>query len=167
MAPWKAAFLKSLEEDSDLVDESDFEFGPPATANDLAALESQISAKLPADVQSLLSEFNGITRTTGGCREPYYFSTQEMPQAVEVYRHWDQPTDLLMQCSRDILYICQENGFSRMWGIAIRPFGPFVYGQVVAFDHDMIRNAELPEELFGSPYQRLIDLVEADWKMAN
>lgn len=167
MPGWKAAFLKSLEADSDIVDESDFEFGLPATADEIALLESQISARIPDEVLSLLSEFNGIARISDGCREPYFFSTQEMPQAVEVYRDWDQPTDLLMKCSQDILYVCQENGFSRMWGVAIRPFGPFVYGQVVAFDHDMIRNAETPEELFASPYERLLDLVEADWKMAS
>ncbi len=165
MPYWKNGFLKSLE--PDLEDESHFEFAPPATVYEFAELERLISATIPEDLRSLLSEFNGIVRISGGYREPYFFSTHEMPTAAEVYRNWDQPTELLMDCSRNILYICQLNGFSRMWGYVIRPFGPFDYGQIVAFDHDMIRIAEHPAQLFATPYARLIDLVEKDWKLAS
>ena len=162
MPQWKNAFLNSLE--PDLETEEDFEFGPPATDGELAQLEAGISAKIPEDVRHLLREFNGVKRLAYGEKEPYFFNTQEIPEAIEVYRDWDQPTDQLMQWSRNILYVCQENGFSVMWGVVIRPFGPFEYGQIVAFDHDRIRNAENPDELFVVPYSRLIDLVQADWK---
>lgn len=162
MSYWKSSFLKSLEPDFE--EETDFEFASPATIYDFANLERHIAAKIPEDIRSLLSEFNGIKRISGNDREPYFFSTQEMPAAAEIYRKWDQPTKLLMDCSRDILFVCQVNGFSEMWGVAVRPFGSFEYGQIVAFDHDMIGNAEQPDELFASPYFRLIDLVEANWK---
>lgn len=165
MSIWKTAFLAGLDPDDE--SEGAFEFGPPATADDLAKLQQFISAKIPEDVCGLLLEFNGVKRVTTYGPEPYYFSTHEMPTAVDMYRSWDVPTDLLIDCSRDILYLCQENGFSQMWGVTIRPFGPFIYGQIVAFDHDRIDGARRPEELFLSPYPRLADLLADSWKILD
>ncbi|PHS03241.1 MAG: hypothetical protein COA78_18710 [Blastopirellula sp.] len=159
MAKWKAAFLKSLDPEYDT--EESFTFGPPATEAELSALETAISEKLPEDLRELLLEFNGIKDSDG---ETYFFDTTEMPTAAEYYREWDWPTDMLLECSSNILYVCQENGFSEMWGVAVKPFGSFQYGQVVAFNHDEIAYAEEPDELFVVPYQSLIKLVEADFK---
>ena len=165
MSKWKEAFLKSL--DPGYESEADFRFGAPVTDDELEELESQISAKVPDDLRSLLREFNGI-KSVGDYEEAVFFAAQEMPEAAEeTYREWDWPTELLMECSRDILYVCQENGEAEMWGMAIRPFGSFQYGQVVAFDHDRIMDADEPDRLFVSPYPQLLDLVEAKYKKSS
>ena len=54
-----------------------------------------------------------------------------------------------------------------MWGVVIRPFASFEYGQIVAFDHDEIAYAEEAGELFVSPYSNLIELVEAQYKKTS
>ena len=162
MAKWKSAFLKSLIPEYDT--EDSFKFGQPASEEELSTLESAISAKLPDDLRDLLLEFNGIKELDG---EAYFFDTTEMPTAAEYYREWDWPTDLLLECSQNILYVCQENGFSNMWGVVVKPFGSFEYGQVVAFNHDMIMEAESADELFVSPYKTLLELVEAQYKQSS
>ena len=54
MGKWKKAFLKSI--DPEFETPSSFEFGPPATAKQLAALERAVSAKIPGDLRELLQE---------------------------------------------------------------------------------------------------------------
>lgn len=162
MGKYKEAFLRSL--NSERESEESFVFGPPATEADLAALESTSAAKLPQDLRELLSEFNGIKTADG---EVYFFNTTEMPKAAEYYRDWDWPTDLLLECSANILYVCQENGMASMWGVVIRPFASFEYGQIIAFDHDEIAFAEEAGELFMVPYDSLVELVEAEYKRAE
>ncbi|NNJ25490.1 SMI1/KNR4 family protein [Alienimonas chondri] len=158
MAKWKSAFLNSLVPEYDA--EESFTFGAPATEAEFSTLEAAISAPVPDELRELLREFNGIRDEDG----PYYFATTQMPTAADYYREWDWPTDLLMERSADILYVCQENGYANMWGVVVRPFGPFQPGQIVAFDHDLIMDAETPEELFASPYESLLELVEAQYK---
>ena len=51
-----------------------------------------------------------------------------------------------------------------MWGVVIKPFASFEYGQIVAFDHEQIAFAEQADELFNSPYDSLLELVEAQYK---
>ncbi len=154
MAKWKKAFLASLGD----ADPADFQFGPPATEDDLAKLEKQIGRKIPKDLRALLKEFNGITARG----ETYFFPTKEMPSAAEYYRKaWGDSADLLLECSRHILYVCQENGLSEMWGVVFKPFEGFERGQIVAFDHDNIMSADSAEELFASPYESLQELLEA------
>ena len=159
---YKQAFRASLNPDRE--SEDTFEFGPPADEKALSDLETSIGAPVPGELRELLAEFNGIWDSDG---DAYYFALEEMPRAAEYYREWDWPTDLLMDCSKNILYICQENGLATMWGIVVKPFGPFEYGQIVAFDHDLIMDAEEADELFNVPYSSLLDLVAAEYKASE
>jgi hypothetical protein len=74
MGKWKKAFLKSI--DFEFETPSSFTFGPPATEQQLAALERAVSAKVPGDLRELLQEFNGVTPEGPLGREDYFFSNR-------------------------------------------------------------------------------------------
>jgi hypothetical protein len=162
MGKWKDAFLKSLDPEFDSPDS--FEFGAPATDAELAELSAAFGAKLPKDLAGLLREFNGVTRSFDGQKEPYYFNSREIPVAGEYYRQWDCDTTRAMEWFKDVAFVCQENGYASMWAVVIRSLAPFQYGDVVSFDHDRIAFAETPEDLFTVNYPKLLKLVEAQFK---
>ena len=165
MGKWKKAFLKSIDPEFD--SPSSFEFGPSATEKQLAGLERAISAKIPSDLRELLQEFNGVTRDGLVGREDYFFSTEKMPEAAEYYRNWDCDTTLAMQLFSNVLLVCQENGMSEMWGVVVRPFATYKYGDVVSFDHDRLMFTEKETDLFTVNYKYLLELVEARTKDAG
>lgn len=136
MGKWREAFSKSLGRDSDYDVDTEFEFGPPATPEQLAALEAAMSAKIPPELRELLCEFNGVEICRGDERETWYFSADKMPEASSYYNTWgDQETT--DQC-RKVLFVCQENGLASMWGVVAKPFADFKVGRIVAFDHDRV-----------------------------
>jgi hypothetical protein len=166
MGKWKNAFVKSL--DPEIEPLQSFEFGPPATAAELAALSAAVSAKLPEELVDLLREFNGIKRPgLLGDKEPYFFSTQEMPSAGEYYRNWDCDTTLCMEWFKNVVFVCQENGYSAMWAFVIKPLEGFKYADIVSFDHDRIGFAETATDLFTVNYENLLQLVQARFKDAG
>jgi hypothetical protein len=165
MGKWKKAFLKSIDPEFESL--SSFEFGPPATEKQLAALERAVSARIPSDLRELLQEFNGVTRDGPIGREDYFFSTEKMPQAAEYYRKWDCDTTLAMQLFSNVLLVCQENGLSEMWGVVVKPFATYKYGDVVSFDHDRLMFTEKETDLFTVKYKNLLELVEARTKDAG
>jgi hypothetical protein len=166
MGKWKQAFVKSIEPEFESL--ASFEFGAPATEKQLAALERAVSAKIPSDLRELLQEFNGVARKDGPMgREDYFFSTEKMPQAAECYRSWDCDTTLAMQLFSKVLLVCQVNGHSAMWGVVVKPFATYKYGDVVSFDHDRLMFIENETDLFTVNYKNLRDMVEARTKNAG
>jgi hypothetical protein len=165
MGKWKDAFLKSLDPEFETPDS--FEFGPPATDAELAALSAALAAKLPKDLSALLREFNGITRIREPDRGPYFFESREIPVAGEYYRNWDCDTARAMAWFKNVAFVCQENGYAAMWAVVVKPFAPFKYGDVVSFDHDRLMFAETAEELFTVNYRNLLQLVKAQFKDAG
>ena len=165
MGRWKDAFLKSLDPEFETPDS--FEFGPPATEAELAVLSAAVSARLPEDLTELLREFNGIKMVLGPQKEPYFFDTREMPEAGEYYRQWDCDTTLVMEWFKNVVFVCQENGYAEMWAVVIKPFASYKYGDIVSFDHDRIAFAETAEDLFTVNYQSLEQLVEARYRDAG
>ena len=168
MGKWKDAFLKSLDPEFDTPDS--FEFGAPATDAELAALSAALAAKLPEDLSELLREFNGVTRSGEGAGlfgEEYFFDSGKMPVAGEYYRNWDCDTTRAMGWFKNVAFVCQENGYAAMWGVAVKPFASFKCGDVVSFDHDRIAFAEKPEDLFIVNYRNLLKLVKARDKDAG
>lgn len=162
MGKWKQAFLKSI--DPEIQKPDSFKFGPPATEEQMATLESKIDATIPEDLRELLQEFNGVVTTGVLGEEDYYFSTEKMPEAADYYREWDADTGLVMQLFARVLLVCQENGYSAMWGVVVKPFAHYKYGDVVSFDHDRIMFTESETDLFTFNYQSLQELVEARFK---
>ena len=167
MGKWKDAFLKSLDPEFDNPDS--FEFGAPATDAELAALSAALAAKLPKDLCELLREFNGVARPSliEGEKEPYFFDSREIPVAGEYYRNWDCDTALAMEWFKNVAFVCQENGYAAMWGVVVKPFAAFKYGDVVSFDHDRLMFAETAADLFTVNYPSLLRLVEAQTKDAG
>jgi hypothetical protein len=165
MGKWKDAILKSLDPEFDPPDS--FEFGAPATDAELAALAAALAAELPKDLSELLREFNGITRMSELGKEPYFFDSREIPVAGEFYRNWDCDTGLVMEWFKNVAIVCQENGFSAMRVVVVKPFAPFKHGDIVSFDHDRIAFAEMPVDLFTVNYPNLLQLVEAQTKDAG
>jgi hypothetical protein len=163
MGKWKDAFLKSL--DSKFETPESFLFGPPATVTELAALSSAISAEIPNDLSDLLREFNGVKKV--GEREPYYFDTQTMPIAGEYYRDWDCETEFTLDLFKNVLWVCQDNGYASMWAVVVKPFTTYQFGDVVSFDHDRIMFAKSGTDLFTVNYENLEQLVEAKFKDAG
>jgi hypothetical protein len=164
MGRWKDAFLNSL--DPEFENPSSLEFGAPATEEQLAALERKISGKIPPELRELLQEFNGVTQLGPMGKEEYFFSTETMPEAAEYYRNWDCDTTLAMQLFSKILLVCQHNGLAAMWGVVVKPFAHYQYGDVVSFDHDRLMFIE-SEDLFTVNYQSLFHLVGARSKNAG
>lgn len=159
MGKWKEAFEKSYEPRFGR-GEGDFVFNPPATNKEIKKLETELGASLPPDVRDMLLEFNGVAHKDCGKLFPYIFGTSDMLTAVEkVYLDWDWPTDLLLKWSKNMVYICQANGYSKMWGVVVKPFGRFKPGKVIGFDHDEIAFAKKPRELFSVTHKKLADLL--------
>jgi hypothetical protein len=165
MGKWKDAFFKSLNPEFDTPDS--FEFGPPATDAELAALSAALAAKLPKDLSELLREFNGITRISEIGKEPYFFDSREIPVAGEYYRNWDCDTALAMEWFKNVAFVCQVNGYAAMWAVVVKPFATFKYGDMVSFDHDRIAFAETAADLFTVNYPNLLQLVKAQFKDAG
>ena len=90
-----------------------------------------------------------------------------MPQAAEYYRNWDCDTTLAMQLFSNVLLVCQENGMSEMWGVVVKPFATYKYGDVVSFDHDRLMFNQTETDLFAVNYENLLEFVEATTKDAG
>ena len=146
MSYWKDFVLGCI--DLETHPESAFEFGPPASADELRRIKERCSIPIPDDLLALLNEFNGLSFVDGISREPILFSTTEMLEAIQYYRNWDVPTDRLINWSNDILYLSQTNGFAMMQGILVTDLDSFKAGVLLEFDHDNIENAGSPVDLF-------------------
>src|SRR5262245_66572452 len=68
MEKWRTLFESNLPPVEQREYEEQYEFGPPATAEQLAAAESALGVRLPPDVRELLAEFNGVWYTTRASR---------------------------------------------------------------------------------------------------
>lgn len=159
---WGAAVLRSIGPGSDVEFAAECQFGPPATAAQIAELEAALSGKLPKDLRELLTEFNGVKVGGDDHRETWFLSSDEIPAAGHFYDNWD--SELVLKVFPRVAFICQKNGMSGLWGVVIRPFKPFKRGEIVAIDHDRIHEAETADELFTQPYGSLLELVEAKFK---
>src|SRR5688500_13593545 len=72
MGKWKDAFQHGRPSSWDREYGREYEFGPPATDQQLAALEQQLGSPLPADLREMLREFNGVQYTIKIDREQGY-----------------------------------------------------------------------------------------------
>jgi len=157
---WKQTFFNGI--DLDNYPKSSFQFGAPASAQELSQLANISSIGIPEDLEKLLSEFNGVSRKYGDASEPVLFNTNEMVEAVQFYRYWDVPTDHLIDWSRNVFYLTQCNGFASMFGLVVCDLGTFNAGEFIKFDHDHIESAVTPEDLFcrcADDLAGLIDIV--------
>ncbi len=140
MARWKRMLAEAIggfDEREGL--EAEYRLGPPASDGEIARLEQHLGVALPADLHSLLLEFNGVAyrdRYWGEEWRPLYLSIQEMLGELENYiansGNPFQPAEEL----DNVAFFAQQNGFAVLFALCTRPFGDFSVGQVLSLDHE-------------------------------
>lgn len=124
-----------------------YEFGPPATAEQLAGAEAALNVRLPTEVRELLSEFNGVWSTVGMVNtfrsQPQIgyldieWMTVRVPQYLRRYSrdpdNWHPP---LLE-SHQVVFICQSNGCQRLWGVCTGDVAGHQIGEVVQLNPDV------------------------------
>ena len=131
-----------------------YEFGPPATEEQLAAAESVLGVRLPADVRELLTEFNGVWYTTEIDRrhgyEPtiLYLDTEYMTVRLPEYFRTCGNGLPSEEDLRKVVFVCQSNGFGDLWGVCLEDVAGFRAGTVVRLDHEVGELEECSPSLF-------------------
>ena len=159
---WGAAVLRSFGAGGDVESAEECGFGAPATPDEIAKLEQFFGVKIPSSLKELLQEFNGIRVGVETRRESWFLTIDEMKSAVRFYD--DRDSDLVLKLFPKVMWVCQRNGMAELWGVVVKAFKPFKRGDIVAFEHDRIDDAESAGELFTQPYASFQEFVEANRK---
>jgi hypothetical protein len=121
---------------------AEYDFGPPATAEQVAAAEQVLGVALPADVRAMLSEFNGVwwrTRFADGreYRDILYLDLQHMTE--DVPRYFADCGNPLppRKDRRKVVFVAQSNGFGELWGVCAADVAGHPAGAVVHLDHEV------------------------------
>jgi hypothetical protein len=140
---WRDAFEQGRPSEWDLELGRQYSFGPPASAEQLAAAEALLGVRLPADVRALLAEFNGVWYTTEIDRqqgyEPsiLYLDLEHMTvQVPEYFRTCGNPLPPEEEL-RQVVFVRQDNGFGELWGVCLQDVAAFRAGSVVRLDHEV------------------------------
>jgi|GEM_PF-1751257 len=137
---WRTRFEVNLTPAAQRKYAEQYEFGPPATEEQLTAVESALGLRLPADVRELLSEFNGVWETAEihqhrGKPEILFLDTEHMAVRVPAYlrsvAEYVPPEKDLQK----VVFVCGTNGFATLWGVCIEDVADFRAGEVVMLDH--------------------------------
>jgi hypothetical protein len=121
---------------------AEYDFGPPATDEQMAATEQVLGVALPADVRAMLSEFNGVWRRTSfadgrAYRDILYLDLHHMTTDVPAY-FADCGNPLPPKKDRQqIVFVCQANGFGDLWGVCAADVAGHRSGAVVHLDHEV------------------------------
>jgi hypothetical protein len=153
MGKWREAFEHGRPSEWDVEYGREYSFGPPATEEQLAAAESVLGVRLPADVRELLSEFNGIWYTIDiDQRESYksilYLDIDYMTGRVPDYFRTcgnDLPAEEVL---RKVVFVRQSNGFGDLWGVCLEDVAGARAGNVVRLDHEVGELEECSPSLF-------------------
>jgi hypothetical protein len=141
---WREMFEARLPPVADRECGEEYEFGPPATEEQLAVVEISLGIYLPVDLRDLMSEFNGVWYTTKVGRERGYgrdnllFDTKGMSVSVPEYftscgGNPLPPADDL----RKVVFFAQNNGFAYLWGVCVEDVAGYFAGEVVGLDHEV------------------------------
>jgi hypothetical protein len=151
---WREAFELGRPSAWDIEVGREYSFGPPATEKQLAAAESVLGVRLPADVRELLAEFNGVWYTIEiDPREAYepsilYLDIEHMTVDVpEYFRTSGNPLPKEEEL-RKVVFIRQSNGFADLWGVCLEDVADFRAGAVVKLDHELGELEECSPSLF-------------------
>jgi hypothetical protein len=143
MGKWLTWFEASLPP----LEERDFseiyEFGPPATADQIAEAERLMGVRWPDDLREMFMEFNGIRYTTkadrrgGHASKEFYLDAEAM--SVKAPRYLRTSSDPLP--SQDVLskvaIVCQINGYGELYGLCLDDVAGHPAGAVVRLDHEV------------------------------
>ena len=138
MGPWRTLFEANLPPHGEGEYVLGYDFGPPATAAEVAAAEQTLGLRLPADLRELLTEFNGVrvcSRTTPG-PESYYLDLDLMVELAGRQREagW---AEVFANGELDkVVFVCGYNGWTQLWALCVEDVGEHPAGAVVYHDHD-------------------------------
>jgi hypothetical protein len=142
LGKWRTLFEGNLPPAAEREYGAVYEFGPPATADELAAAEKALRLQLPADVRELLAEFNGVWDTTAAGRaqgQPpniAFLDVEHLSARVPAYlADTDNPLPP-KKVLRKVVWVAQSNGLGDLWGVCAEPVGPHKAGAVVRLDHE-------------------------------
>jgi hypothetical protein len=125
VAEWRTLFEADLPPVGEREYGAEYDFGPSATNEQIAAAEQVLGVALPADVREMLSEFNGVWRRTRFAdgreyRDIFYLDLQHMTEEVPQY-FADCGNPLPPKKDRrKVVFIAQSNGFGNC-GACARP----------------------------------------------
>jgi hypothetical protein len=138
---WRALFESNLPPLEEREYGEQYDFGPPATAEQLDAAERALGIRLPADVREMLSEFNGMwrrrTKFSHSPTDIQYLDLHHL--AVKVPRYFRNCGNTLPpeEDLRKVVFICQFNGFGDLWGVCVADVAGHRAGAVVKLDHEV------------------------------
>jgi hypothetical protein len=140
---WRALFEANLAPLEERESGEQYEFGLPATKEQLDTVEHTLGIRLPVEVRELLAEFNGIRCSTRVSREIgrrpdiSYLDTEYM--AVRVPRYFQNCGNSLPpeQDLRKVVFVYQSNGFGDLYGVCVADVAGHRAGEVVKLDHEV------------------------------
>jgi hypothetical protein len=142
MGKWRTLFESNLPPADQREYGMQYEFGPPATEDQLTATEQALGVPLPPGVRDMLSEFNGIWTSSTASREQghppkiAYLDTKHMSVDAPGYlAKTDNPLPP-RKALRQVVWVAQSNGFGGLWGVCAADIGKLPAGTVVRLDHE-------------------------------
>jgi hypothetical protein len=142
MNKWRTLFESNLAPVAERPYREEYDFGPPATDEQLAAAEQALGITFPADVREMLAEFNGVWRRTHFSdgreyRDIFYLDLQNM--TVDLPQYFADCGNPLppKRDRRKVVFIAQSNGFGDLWGVCTAEVAGHTIGAVVHLDHEV------------------------------
>jgi hypothetical protein len=142
MGKWRTLFESNLPPVEQREYGTEYEFGPPASAEEIAAAEAALKVQFPAEVRAMLSEFNGVWSRTHfddgrEDRDILYLDLRHMTADVPEY-FADCGNPLPPKKDRcKIVWVAQSNGFGDLWGVCAEAVAGHPAGAVVHLDHEV------------------------------
>ena len=142
MGKWREAFEEGRPSFYDRDYGRSYHFGPPATPEEIAEAERVLGQPLPAELRSLLSEFNGIRYTTrwsvaGDEGDAVFLSTTELPDVPRLLSNIEDELPEPVR-RREVVFFWQNNGYAELYGICAEGVGEWPAGTVVYLDHESL-----------------------------
>lgn len=145
MGKWREAFEEGRPSFDDRNYGSVYHFGPPATPEQIAEAERHLGRPLPAELRSLLSEFNGVrctTRLSGPDDEGdiAFLATADFSDVLRYLRDVEAELPKPVRLGK-IVFFWQDNGYAELYGICAEPVGKWPLGKwpegtIVHLDHE-------------------------------
>lgn len=142
MGKWRALFEAGLPPVAEREYRTEYTFGPPATAEQIAAAEASLKVRFPGDVREMLSEFNGMWSVTtfdagNTYDEIHFLDIQHMAADVPDYCADSGNPMPPEEDLRKVVWVGQSNGFGELWGVCAEAVAGHAAGSVVHMDHEV------------------------------
>ena len=140
---WRALFERGLLPFDERQFGEIYEFGFPATIEQIDDAERAMGSRFPEDLREMLAEFNGIWYTSkadrkhGHERDTFYLDLEEMSAKLPEYlRRSSDPLPNQVELSK-IAFVCQVNGYGELYGVCLQDVAQHRRGEVVRIDHEV------------------------------